>query len=305
MSKLITVFGATGIQGGSVVTNLLADPQLSKEFKIRGVTRDASKPAAKELESKGVEVVSADMNSVESALAAIQGSHTVFFVTNFWQDLSMENEIKHGKNVTDAAVKAGVQHLIFSSLTSITDASNGKITGVLHFDGKAEIEKYIRKTGIPATFVMPASYMSFVLDTFRKQDDGSYALFVPGPADETIFPLIDTAPDYGKFVAAAIKNRSSVLGERIYAAENYYSATKMADIFSEATGHPAKAIGIPPEAFQKNLPPAIASELTDMMVSFSSPGYYGGADLKESLALLDANLTSLKEYLTVNKSKFQ
>lgn len=56
MSKLLVVFGATGNQGGSVVNAVLQDPVLGKEFKIRGVTRDVSKPAAKELEAKGVEV---------------------------------------------------------------------------------------------------------------------------------------------------------------------------------------------------------------------------------------------------------
>ena len=57
MSKVITVFGATGRQGGSVVRSVLSDPILSKEFKIRAVTRDASKPAAKELAAKEVDVV--------------------------------------------------------------------------------------------------------------------------------------------------------------------------------------------------------------------------------------------------------
>jgi alpha-D-ribose 1-methylphosphonate 5-triphosphate synthase subunit PhnH len=57
MSKIITVFGATGNQGGSVINSLLNDAQLSKTFKIRGVTRDTSKPAAQELEKRGVELV--------------------------------------------------------------------------------------------------------------------------------------------------------------------------------------------------------------------------------------------------------
>jgi uncharacterized protein YbjT (DUF2867 family) len=62
MSKLITVFGATGNQGGSVIRAIQADPELSKEFKIRGVTRDPSKPAAKDLAAKGVELISVRRN---------------------------------------------------------------------------------------------------------------------------------------------------------------------------------------------------------------------------------------------------
>ena len=56
MSKLLTVFGATGNQGGSVVRAVLNDPALLKEFKIRGITRDVSKPAAQALVNQGVEV---------------------------------------------------------------------------------------------------------------------------------------------------------------------------------------------------------------------------------------------------------
>lgn len=56
MSKLITVFGATGNQGGSVIRAILADTALSKDFKIRGITRDVSKPAAQALAGQGVEM---------------------------------------------------------------------------------------------------------------------------------------------------------------------------------------------------------------------------------------------------------
>lgn len=58
MANLITVFGATGNQGGSVIDAILSDPQLSKEFKIRGITRDTSKKSAQDLAKRGVDVVS-------------------------------------------------------------------------------------------------------------------------------------------------------------------------------------------------------------------------------------------------------
>lgn len=61
--KLITVFGATGNQGGSVIKHILADAQLSSEFKIRGITRDVNKPAAKALADQGVEVVTVSIAS--------------------------------------------------------------------------------------------------------------------------------------------------------------------------------------------------------------------------------------------------
>lgn len=58
MANLITVFGATGNQGGSVIDAILNDPQLSREFKVRGITRDTTKKSAQDLATRGVDVVS-------------------------------------------------------------------------------------------------------------------------------------------------------------------------------------------------------------------------------------------------------
>ncbi len=55
--KIITVFGATGNQGGAVVVTFLNDPKLKNEWAVRGVTRDVSKESAKKLAHQGVEVV--------------------------------------------------------------------------------------------------------------------------------------------------------------------------------------------------------------------------------------------------------
>ena len=55
--KIVVVFGATGVQGGSVIKSLQNDPVTAKQFKIRGITRDPFKPAVEALKKQGVECV--------------------------------------------------------------------------------------------------------------------------------------------------------------------------------------------------------------------------------------------------------
>ena len=55
--SLLTVFGATGAQGGSLIAHILARPSLSNAYRLRGVTRDVGKPASLALREKGVEMV--------------------------------------------------------------------------------------------------------------------------------------------------------------------------------------------------------------------------------------------------------
>jgi len=55
--NIITVFGATGLQGGSVIRSLLKDPKTAAKYHIRAVTRYPSNPVAQKLKAEGVEVV--------------------------------------------------------------------------------------------------------------------------------------------------------------------------------------------------------------------------------------------------------
>ena len=69
MSKLLTVFGSTGAQGGALIDYVLKSPSLSSIYRLRGVTRDVSKASAIALKDKGVDMVqvgSAALNRVIS-----------------------------------------------------------------------------------------------------------------------------------------------------------------------------------------------------------------------------------------------
>lgn len=141
------------------------------------------------------------MNSKESLEKAIRGSHSVFLVTTpTWGVVGSDTELVHGKNVTDIAKSAGVQHLIFSSLLDVTKESGGRLKHVPHFDQKAHVEQYIRSSGVPATFVLPGYFMNNYtpMGMLRPGDDGVYTLTYPVNKDAR-FPLIDIASDLGKY----------------------------------------------------------------------------------------------------------
>src|SRR5690606_25545803 len=116
MSQLIVIFGATGQQGRSVVDHIIADPELSKKYKIRGATRDPTTPAAQALQQKGVEVVKGDLDDETSIKTALEGAHTVFSMTcTNYEEQGREKEYERGKTVADAAVAAGAQLFIYST----------------------------------------------------------------------------------------------------------------------------------------------------------------------------------------------
>jgi uncharacterized protein YbjT (DUF2867 family) len=137
------------------------------------------------------------LNSKDSLQAAIKGSHTVFLVTNYWESASSDTEITQGRNVADVSKDAGVQHLIFSSLLNVTKTSNGRLTHVPHFDSKADVEQYIRDSGVPATFYLPGYFMSNLETMIRPGQDGALTWALPVGKDAR-FPLVDIKSDTGK-----------------------------------------------------------------------------------------------------------
>lgn len=214
----------------------------------------------------------------------------------------------HGKNVADVASEAVVKHLIYSSLLHVTETTNGRLKHVVHFDDKAEVERYIRSKGIPSTFVLPGYFMSnfTALQMIRKGEDGVYNLAYP-VSEKAKFPLIDTQSDIGKYVTAAIRNRDAVLGKQILAAADYYVPSRIVSEFQEVTGKAARFVPIDAETYKGFFPGPMADEMLENHLFIDEPGYYAGADLKESLDLLAGvglKPTSWKDFLVANKAAF-
>lgn len=298
MSKILTVFGSTGQQGGSVITSVQAHPTLSKEYKIRGVTRDPSKPAAQRLISKGVEVVQADLVDKDSVRKAVEGSYAVFGVTNFWEIFSKDIEIAQGRNIADACKATGVSHFIWSSAASTSKVSNGKMSHMAHFDSKAEVEEYTREIGVPSTFFYAGCYMSNFPQALQKTEDG-YAL-ANNLAPDSKLPLYEVNNDTGKFVAGILAQAESLSGKRVFAATGWYTPTEMMATIEKVSGKKVTFSSLPDQVYEGFLPPAVAKELMETFAFMREFPYYGpGSEegLAESLKIVTEKPTTWEEFV--------
>jgi uncharacterized protein YbjT (DUF2867 family) len=108
----ILIVGATGKQGGAAISALLASPRASS-LSLRFLTRNTDSPSAQRLINKGAEAIKGDLEDVDSLVSALEGVNRAFFMTD--ANAGEDKEVQQGKNFVDAAKKAVVGHVVFSS----------------------------------------------------------------------------------------------------------------------------------------------------------------------------------------------
>ncbi len=288
-------------EGGSVLSHVLNDAELSSQYKVRAISRDPSSPSALELKKLSVDVVKADVTDKSSLHAAMKGAHTVFSLTapTFGPDAKIK-ELTQGKEIADVAVAESVQYLIFSTLPHVSTVSGGKYTKVSGFDAKAEIQEYIQTLPVRSAFFAPGSFMQNFQGVMAPRPTGSGAYVIARHVSpQTQLPLIDTVGDAGKYVGAILADPDKYEGKTFCAATALYSMEEMARIMSEMSGKTVTYEQIPEETFRQYLPPW-ADQLVEMMLYQQDFGYYG-PQTKELVAWASENargkVHTFEEYL--------
>ncbi|MEG8178430.1 NmrA/HSCARG family protein [Nocardia terpenica] len=145
MDQLVFVTGSTGQQGGAVAARLLADG-----WKVRALTRNPDGEKARALAAAGAELVVGGLEDDAVLARAIDGAYGVYSV-HPGPLAPDQDEVRAGRAITDAAVKYGVAHLVYSSGIG-ADRGSGQ-------EAKWTIEQYIAASGISATVLRPSSFM--------------------------------------------------------------------------------------------------------------------------------------------------
>jgi uncharacterized protein YbjT (DUF2867 family) len=253
-SQIIAAVGATGAQGSGLVNNILE----AGVFGARAITRKPDSEKARALTNAGAEVVAADLDDVDSLERALQGVYGAFFVTNFWEHFSPEKELQQASNLATAAKRAGVQHVVWSTLEDtrkqipLSDARMPTLLGkykVPHFDGKGEADAYFLEAGVPTTFYRASFYWeNFVYFGMgpRRGEDGSLQLVLP-MGDKKLAGI--GARDIGR-VAYGIFRNPQLIGATVGAAGEHLTGYEMAEKMSAAIGEKVTYVPVSPDVYR-------------------------------------------------------
>lgn len=230
--KRVLVTGATGRQGGAVIRHMLP-----KGWKLRALTRNPGSYAAKELTRQDIEVVQGDLEDPSSLDRACRGIYGVYSVQDFW-NVGAKREVQQGKNLADAAKKAGVQHFVYSSVGGAE-----RNTGIPHWESKWEIEKHIRKLNLPVSILRPVTFMEgyHILEVEVGILKGKLTDPVRG---DKPYQTIAT-DDIGAFVALAFERPKDFLGLELEIAGSELTNLQAAQVFSGVMGRPVKFRKLP------------------------------------------------------------
>ena len=226
--KPVPVFGATGQQGGAVTEALH-----TAGWVVRALVRDPGSDKAQALAARGITTVQGDLADPAMLRSAMAGAYGVFSVQpssgqGAAYGISDADEIRYGMAVADAAVEAGVRHLVYSS----ANAAGDTLTGIGHFDSKSAVERYIRTLPIPSTIVRPSAFMEILTLPGLGLESGTLTFFMR--ADQPMQFI--AVKDIGRMVAAILAEPGQFASRTLEIAGDAVTGAQVADTFSRTAG---------------------------------------------------------------------
>ena len=214
---MILVTGATGLVGGAVVHQLVA-----QRVPLRAMVRSPEKAVA--LAGPTVETVVADFARPETLGAALQGVTRALLISH--HDV---RQVELQGNFVEAARRAGSVHVV--KLSGLGTAQDSPLrSGRWH----AATEAQIRDAGLPWTFLHPPYFMQNLL---RAAPAVAAHGVLTGALHEGRIAMVD-ARDVAAVAAAALTAPGHAGQTHVITGPEALSHAMVAAILSEAVGRP-------------------------------------------------------------------
>ena len=239
MSSLrrLLITGATGKQGGAVISAFLAKPP-KEPFHLVALTRNAKSPRAQALaQQPNVSVIEGNLDDCNAIFQQASGPyHGVFSVQ---LPLNVKLEEQQGKALVDAAAANGVRHFVYTSADRGGPAkSDVQGTAVKHFCSKFNIENHLKSVAegnngkMAWTIIRPVAFMENMTPDFL------------GKAFVTMWRLngmdrklqLVSATDVGMLAAEAFQAPDEYMGKAVSLATDELTPREAAEIFERVVG---------------------------------------------------------------------
>ncbi|MEU0549985.1 NmrA/HSCARG family protein [Micromonospora sp. NPDC005979] len=260
----VLVIGATGKQGGATARALL-----DRGVVVRALVRDVATDSAQALAARGAELVKGDLDDPASLLAAAQGMDGLFSIPfPDVANLQGDAELTRGRNVVEAARRAGVAHVVHSSVSGAGDfhrSQPGWAEGRWdrhYWESKAAIDEMVRTGGFAHwTVLAPSTFMENLVGWSYLFGDWSSGTIITGFAADTQLPWV-AVDDIGEAAAIAFTDPGRLDGLDVELAGDLLTMTEVAAILSEVTGRTISApVLTPREAVERGLLPAMVNSV--------------------------------------------
>ncbi|MFQ6226767.1 NmrA family NAD(P)-binding protein [Nocardia sp. NPDC002869] len=279
----ILVTGATGRQGGATARRLLAAGR-----PVHALVRDTEAPAALALTAAGARLVRGDFDDLSGLARALEGVAGVFGIPPVAlgpSGVDTELEAARGRALIDAAVAAGVEQVVFSTVAS-TSTSAPWPGGA----GKRAIEEYLLDRVAVPTVLRPVRFMTNYLGVAVAGIDG-----ISRGVHRHLFPphepmQIIAVEDIAEFALLAFTDPARFAGRTLELAGDQPTPVAAAAAISEATG-----IAVRYEQLTDDEAAALGTEIAAVRTGWRD-GHRWHADI-EALRVIHPGLRTFGDWL--------
>jgi uncharacterized protein YbjT (DUF2867 family) len=270
---MILVVGATGLLGGHITRQLLAQGHIvriliRKNSPSEQLAQQGMAIPASSLIEAGAQPVYGDLKEPTTLAAACAGVQTVITTANSAVRSGDDNpetvEKQGNRSLIDAAKAAGVDHFIFVS-AQIADADSP----VPFLAGKGQTERYLRTSGLPYTIIAPNAFMDvwlFLLVGLPVLSGQPVTLVGSGARKHSFIAMADVAA----FVLASVGNETAVNQKLIIGGPEALSFREATAVYEHVLGRPIAIQSVPPGEVVPNLSPG-AQAMAAAFDTYDSP----------------------------------
>ncbi|WP_192180927.1 SDR family oxidoreductase [Mesorhizobium amorphae] len=293
MTQTLLVTGASGQLGRGVIHYLL-DTHKVAPGQIIATTRNPESLA--DLAARGVVVRAADFSDAASLESAFKGADRVLIISTGDLDLKTGKRLKQHENAVAAATKAGVSHLLYTSMPNPEPVSP-----VLFAGDHYGTEQAIKASGIPYTIFRNGWYQENLFMALPHAIASGQ--WYTSAGDGRIAHA--ARDDMAAAIAAGLASGSSESKTYTLTGPKAHTTAEIAALVSEVTGKPLDVIQLPDEALTEGVKAAgVPEEFARVIVSFDANTRSGRiAMVTDAIETLSGRKPqTLREFLEANKS---